>query len=230
MARVYTYIRGKVTLLWYKLRYSAIRGEDGDEEEGWKISQELLVLIIVASRPGSLDDPLLPLLGLSINSYPLMSLNNLSFENKREQFPASNFNKARGGDISRRKLAYRSCHVFVSRLNREWRKGWDRFNVCILAIFSATSEEALLKSSQSLSPVVSDLGRGKLAFESVNGSSGRGGIDFIYKLERQMALALGEGGKGATARSRCIVERIPRTNGPSVIKMSPLGNSTALPE
>lgn len=34
MARVYTYIRGKVTLLWYKLRYSAIRGEDGDEEEG----------------------------------------------------------------------------------------------------------------------------------------------------------------------------------------------------
>lgn len=35
MARVYIYVytRGKVTLLWYKLRYSAIRGEDGDEEE-----------------------------------------------------------------------------------------------------------------------------------------------------------------------------------------------------
>lgn len=101
--------------------------------------------------------------------------------------------------------------------------------MCIsVAIFSTTSEEALLKSGQSLSPVVSDLGRGKLAFESVNGSSGLGGIDFIYKLERQMALALGggEGGKGATARSRCIVERVPRTNGPSVIKMSPLGNST----
>lgn len=31
--------------------------------------------------------------------------------------------------------------------------------------------------------------------------------------------------KGATARSRCIVERVPGTNGPSVIKMSPLGNS-----
>lgn len=35
MARVYIYVytRGKVTLLWYKLRYSAIREEDGDEEE-----------------------------------------------------------------------------------------------------------------------------------------------------------------------------------------------------
>lgn len=30
---IYTYTRGKVTLLWYKLRYSAIREEDGDEEE-----------------------------------------------------------------------------------------------------------------------------------------------------------------------------------------------------
>lgn len=40
-----------------------------------------------------------------------------------------------------------------------------------VAIFSGTSEEALLKSSQSLSPVVSDLGRTKLAFEFVNGSS-----------------------------------------------------------
>lgn len=33
------------------------------------------------------------------------------------------------------------------------------------AIFFSTWEEALLKSSQSLSPVVSDLGRTELAFE-----------------------------------------------------------------
>lgn len=37
---IYIYSRGKVTLLWYKLRYSAIRGggEEGDEE-GWRINR-----------------------------------------------------------------------------------------------------------------------------------------------------------------------------------------------
>ena len=92
MARVYIYVytRGKVTLLWYKLRYSAIRGEDGDEEEeeeeGWRISQELLVLIIVASRP--------PLLTSSPRTlYPLIRIRRLSsFFLDFEEWGRTNFN------------------------------------------------------------------------------------------------------------------------------------------
>lgn len=84
----------------------------------------------------------------------------------------------------------------------------EAYEVCILAIFSATSEQALLKSGQSLSPVVSDLGRGKAGLW-VRGTEvvvGTGSTLYINSKDkwRWRSEERREGGKGATARSRCI--------------------------
>lgn len=82
---------------------------------------------------------------LSINSYP----SSLLF--------LSRFRRMGEDEFQREKFSEIEVVTFLSNLEVKD----EAYEVCILAIFSATSEQALLKSGQSLSPIVSDLGRGK---------------------------------------------------------------------